>query len=333
MDDLTIILEKEADVGIARAEARTVAKAMGFDDLAIAQIALGVSEICHNAIRHAKGGKAIISTLNQNKILRIEVKDNGPGIDDLHQVMQEGYSTIPTSLGIGLEVAQKSMDKFEITTTKEKGTSIVLEKYLPIPATTLEFGIVSLPDEHYTYNGDEYLIHSFEGDKVLLAVIDGLGQGYTAHQMAISVKKIIKQYFNLPLIDLIQRCDKHLRTTYKGDGGVAMSLALIESQQLTYLGIGDTHAYLQQGTHFRTLSNIDGRVGGQQLRSLTTHSYPLTAGDIFILCTDGINTHVSLDKVNRVFSAQNMANTLFNQFHRTYGDVTVLVLKYQPNYE
>ncbi|MEM1122511.1 MAG: ATP-binding protein [Bacteroidota bacterium] len=203
---LVIPLEKESDVGIARDEARAVAQAMGFDDLATAEVALGVSEICQNAIRHAGGGRAIITTANNDKILQIEVSDKGNGISNVTQAMQEGYSTIKTSLGVGLEAAQRSVDHLEVITKKDSGTTILLEKYLPISPSELEFGVASLPDEAYDCNGDDYLVYPFDGDKVLLAVIDGLGQGKVAHQMAVGVKRVLATYFTVALKDFILLC-------------------------------------------------------------------------------------------------------------------------------
>lgn len=327
---LVIPLKNEEDVALARDEAKAVAAAMSFDELAQSEIALGVSEICQNAVRHAGGGVATISTHNGDKILQIIVEDNGVGIPDISAAMQEGFSTIPTSLGIGLKVAKKTMDKFHIKSKINEGTRVILEKHLPLSEDFLEFGYVSVPEEGNEYNGDEILIRAFDGDKVLLSVIDGLGQGYGAHKMAVGVKEILSNNFDLPLIDLIKLCDEYIKIA-SPEGGIAMSLARIERNKLSYLGIDDTHAYLQNGV-LNLLPNFEGRVGGRQMRSLKIREYQLGATDIFILCTDGINTQVSLEGIDKNYSAQNIAITIFNQYHRVYGDATVLVVKYQPNY-
>ncbi|GEM_PF-238300 len=327
---LVIPLKIEKDVALARDEAKAVATAMGFDDLAQSEVALGVSEICQNAVRHASDGVATISTHNGDKILRIIVEDDGVGIPDISAAMQEGFSTISTSLGIGLEVAKRTMDKFHIESNIHKGTKIILEKHLPLPETFLEFGYVSVPEEGNEFNGDQVLIRTFDGDKVLLSVIDGLGQGYAAHKMAVGVKEILNNNFDLPLIDLIKRCDQYIKVA-SPEGGIAMSVALIEQNKLSYLGIDDTHAYLQNEV-LNLLPNFEGRVGGRQMRSLKVREYPLAANDIFMLCTDGIKTQVNLEGIDENYSAQNLATTIFNQYHRVYGDATVLVVKYQPSY-
>lgn len=329
-DCLVIPLTEEKDVAIARDEAKAVAAAMGFDKLAQSEVALGVSEICQNAFRHAGGGIATISTHNKDKILKIVVEDKGKGIPNIAKAMQEGFSTIQTSLGIGLDVAKRTMDKFQISSEQNQGTTILLEKHLPLSEDYLEFGIVSVPEEGYEYNGDEVLIKAFDGDKALLGVIDGLGQGYEAHLMAIGVKEILKTHFDLPLTALIKLCNKHLIES-SSEGGVAMSLARFEPDKLIYLGIDDTHAYLQNEV-LKPLVNYEGRVGGRQMRSLKIREYPIQPNDIFILCTDGIKTNITLEGIDPNFSAQNMATTIFNNHHRVYGDATVVVAKYRPYY-
>lgn len=329
-NSLVIPLHIEKDVVLARDEAKAVAAAMGFKEFAQSEVALGVSEICQNVIRHAGSGVATIYTQNDDKILHIIVKDSGPGIPNIYKAVQEGYSTISTSLGIGLGVARRTMDKFNIESEADTGTIIRLEKHLPLPEGFLEFGYISVPEEGHEHNGDQVLIRAFDGDKVLLSVIDGLGQGYEAYKMAVGVKEILNDNFDLPLIQLIRRCNQYIKTI-SPKGGIAMSLALIEQNQLSYLGIDDTHAYLQNKV-LKLLPNLEGRVGGRQMRSLKTRKYQLAPNDIFILCTDGIKTQVNLEEIDKNYSAQNIATTIFNQFHRVYGDATVLVVKYQPSY-
>jgi len=278
-----------------------------------------------------RGGKATITTFNTDKVLRIKIEDKGNGIQNIPKAMQDGFSTIPTSLGIGMEVTKRTMDKLQISTKVGKGTTIILEKHLPLPSGILDYGVISLADEGYDQNGDEYLIKAYEGDKVLLAVIDGLGQGHPAHLMATSVKKVLSENFDLPLEELIHLCDKQLKGEKEEYSEVAMSLARIEPSKITYLGIGDTHAYLQKDD-LNPLVNFDGRVGGRQLRSFHAKEYSVKADDMLILCTDGIQTSLSMDNIPLDYTAQNIANSLFNNYHRAYGDVTVLVVKFLPAY-
>jgi len=324
-EKIVIPIEREAKVRAVSETASEIAKEAGFDDVACAELALAVSEIGQNAWRHSGGGIAEIHCYKNGKIIRVEISDRGKGIPNIALAMREGFSTIRTSLGIGLEAAQRSVDKFEIKSSEE-GTTVVLEKYLPMRTDVIEYGVVSLADEKYNFNGDEYLIKEFEGDKVLLGVIDGIGQGYKAHAVSTMVKNFVIKNFHLTLESLILSCDSLLKES-EITGGVTMSLAIIEPKQITYLGVGDTHCYLLNEAPIE-LRNFEGRVGEYELPKVKAKVYTFEETSTFLMCTDGIKSNLLSYDWEWKEQAQKIANHVFNQFHRPYGDATVLVTKY-----
>lgn len=324
-EKIVIPIEQEATVRAVSETAAEVAKEAGFDNVACAELALAVSEIGQNAWRHAVGGHAEIYCYKNGKIIRVEISDQGKGIPNIELAMREGFSTIRTSLGIGLEAAQRSVDKFEIKSSA-KGTTVVLEKYLPMRTDVIEYGVVSLADEKYNFNGDEYLIKEFEGDKVLLGVIDGIGQGYKAHAISTMVKNFVIKNFYMSLESLFLSCDNLLRES-EITGGVTMSLAIIEPKQITYLGVGDTHCYLLNETPIE-LKNFEGRVGEYELPKVKAHIYPFDKTSTLLMCTDGIKSNLLTHHWEWKTPPQKIANHVFNQFQRPYGDATILVTKY-----
>jgi serine/threonine-protein kinase RsbT len=54
--------------------------------------------------------------------------NEGPGIPDVGQAMQDGYST-GNSLGLGLPGAKRLMDEFEIVSHPGKGTTVTIKKW------------------------------------------------------------------------------------------------------------------------------------------------------------------------------------------------------------
>jgi len=321
-----ILLREEHHIAVAREMAKSTAQDMGFSASAIGQIALAVSEICQNVIRYALEGVVRISTRNHRKVLQITVQDKGPGIPDITQYMQDGYTTTTSSIGVGLMAAKRSVDLFDIQ-SDSRGTTVVLEKHLPISKEIFEYGVVSVPDQNYVVNGDAFVVKSFDGDKVLIAVIDGLGQGATAHQMAKAVQKIVENNFFLPLEQIVLHCHQFLKDSSFEEGGIAMSIALLTPTHIHYLGVGDTHGFLlNDSPHF--FLNIDGRVGGHLLRSLVVRSYATTTEQYIVLCTDGIQSRLEMSGINWEQRLQRTATQLFNEYNRLYGDATILVAKY-----
>ena len=58
----------------------------------------------------------------------ITARDEGPGIDDLEQAMEDGW-TSKNGLGLGLPGSRRIMDEFDIKTQKGQGTTIVMKKW------------------------------------------------------------------------------------------------------------------------------------------------------------------------------------------------------------
>ena len=61
--------------------------------------------------------------------LMVVARDEGPGILNTQQALEDGYST-SGSLGLGLPGAKRLMDEFEISSAVGKGTTVTVKKWL-----------------------------------------------------------------------------------------------------------------------------------------------------------------------------------------------------------
>src|SRR5207237_9228406 len=95
-------------------------------------ITAAVTEMSRNMLEYAEQGEVTISLLkNGTKSgVKIVVKDCGPGIADISQVMQDGYSS-RKGLGIGLPGTKRLMDEFEIRSKIGNGTTVTMKKWSP----------------------------------------------------------------------------------------------------------------------------------------------------------------------------------------------------------
>jgi serine/threonine-protein kinase RsbT len=123
---LRIPINKEIDVLIARREVKSEAERLGFRWIDQTRIATAVSELTRNIIKHAYRGEVIVS--RDEGGMEIVCQDEGPGIPDIEQAMERGYSTT-NSLGIGLTGAKHLMDEFKIESS-DTGTKITTYKKL-----------------------------------------------------------------------------------------------------------------------------------------------------------------------------------------------------------
>ncbi len=129
--DIRLEIRSTIDIVTARQQGREFAMELGFAGSEITLIAAAISEIARNILDHAKRGEVSFALVQKggHRGLQIVAQDQGPGIADIHQAMQYGYST-RRGLGVGLPGAKWLMDDFEIESTVGKGTKITMQKWL-----------------------------------------------------------------------------------------------------------------------------------------------------------------------------------------------------------
>jgi serine/threonine-protein kinase RsbT len=117
------------DAGLVSSQIKKSLKAMGVAEEVIRRVAVLTFEAEVNIISYATQGTISYYVLPESII--IEAIDVGPGIKDIEQAMQEGYSTADDAIremgfgaGMGLPNIKRSSDIFEITSEPGKGTCV-----------------------------------------------------------------------------------------------------------------------------------------------------------------------------------------------------------------
>jgi signal transduction histidine kinase/CheY-like chemotaxis protein len=136
---MTLAIMYEQDVVLARQRTRQIAKALGFDSQDQTRLATAVSELARNAFAYGGGGKVEFAIEGETapQILFVIIKDKGPGIANLKEILEGRYRS-STGMGLGIIGARRLVDLSEIHTEPGAGTEIVLKKLLPrrIPRVT-----------------------------------------------------------------------------------------------------------------------------------------------------------------------------------------------------
>ena len=108
-----------------------MAAELGFPITDLVMIATSISELARNIVLYAKRGEVIlgvtIDKLGKRGIV-VVARDDGPGIRDVKQAMQSGYST-SGGLGLGLPGVRRLMDDFQIISEPGKGTIVTARKW------------------------------------------------------------------------------------------------------------------------------------------------------------------------------------------------------------
>lgn len=115
----------------ARQLARDLAKQLGFKHIDQIRITTAMSELARNLFLYACHGVIKVEIVEvEQKGLSIVSEDQGPGIEDVREVLEDGYTT-SGGLGAGLPGVKRIMDDFTISSSAGKGTEIVAIKWAP----------------------------------------------------------------------------------------------------------------------------------------------------------------------------------------------------------
>lgn len=123
-------IDSDRDIVTARLKGRELAAELGFSSIDLTLIATAISELARNIVLYAKRGEIILKVVDDATRRGIEVmaRDEGPGILNLEQAVQEGYST-SRGLGMGLPGVRRLMDEFQITSQMGRGTTVTIKKW------------------------------------------------------------------------------------------------------------------------------------------------------------------------------------------------------------
>jgi serine/threonine-protein kinase RsbT len=118
------------DIVNARKRGRILAEKLGFTGSQSTLITAAISEVARNIVDHARHGEIILAGTRDGSRngIKIVARDEGPGIPDVGQAMQYGYSS-HNGLGVGLPGARHLMDEFDIESAVGKGTTVTMTKW------------------------------------------------------------------------------------------------------------------------------------------------------------------------------------------------------------
>jgi len=94
------------------------------------KIITAASELARNMLKYAHGGTVKIEVVSKGREngIRLTFEDKGPGISDIRQAMQDGFST-GKSLGLGLPGTKRLVSEFDIKSIIGEGTTVTIIKW------------------------------------------------------------------------------------------------------------------------------------------------------------------------------------------------------------
>ena len=160
----------------------------------------------------------------------------------------------------------------------------------------LEHASLVRPCQGERVSGDAVIVRPLE-EGLFAAIVDVLGHGPDAHQLALDIDAYLAQYACADVAGLMGRLHQRLR----GSRGAAVGLCAIDTAagRLTYVGTGNT-VLRRFGKAETRLVSHDG-VLGQNMRTPHPQTLQLEEGDLVVLYTDGIKDRFTSDDYPGIF--------------------------------
>jgi len=343
---LSLTVENESDIGVCRRKGVSLAKQIGFNEVKTEEIAILISELVTNVLKHGGGtGKIVICQIEdteKQKAIEIWCCDSGSGITDLHKSMQDGI-TEKDSLGIGLGTIRRFSDEMEINPVSSSAFKdlyfsgshdykhcVRTLKWVPIKSWVginkkLVVGAASRCYPGEQLNGDAFLVNNVSAHVCITAVIDGLGHGKEANLAAELVKENILLKSNLPLDSLMN----HIHHAIKGTRGAVIGLARIntETNRLSFSGIGNIEGFILTKVEKKTLLSFGGIIG-HNMRTPRVFESDFEPGDTLCMYSDGITSRWRAENFNWDEPPQKNAELILSTHSRLNDDATILIIRY-----
>lgn len=303
--------------------------AQRWDEVALGNLAIAVTEAATNLVKHAGGGELHISSLQPLGLPWVEVisMDSGPGMADAEACLRDGYSSSGTA-GTGLGALRRLAAEFDIYSLPSKGTYLVARMSgasVAAGSPGLRVGAVQVPIRGESVCGDQWLYREHEeGCTVLMA--DGLGHGVDANRAAQAAVEVLRDTLDFDPVRLMDAVHRRLRASR----GAAVAIATIQTQQqrVRFCGLGNISAIIFGPSKAQHLVSLNG-TAGHAARRLQEFTYDWTPDSSLVLHSDGITTSWRMENYPGVLSKHPslIASVLYREASRGRDDVCVVAVQ------
>ena len=320
-------LDHATRVGEARRHAAELADQARLDEVDAGRLALVVTELGTNLLRHATQGRLLLAARAAAREVEVIAIDSGPGIADVPRSMGDGYSTGGTP-GTGLGAVRRLADDFELHTSVPQGTAIVARvrgdrrARVDHPSGFRVAGIaVPAPGERVCGDAWAAVLHE---DNATFLVADGLGHGPDAAAAAQEAVTTLQAHPALSPARLLEEMHARLRSTR----GAAVSIySAGPDDTVRCAAAGNVLARLVSGVSDRALVGQHGTVG-VQIRTPQEASVPWPPHAMLLIHSDGVESRWQPGLITPVLGRDpSLAAALLLRDHtRGRDDATVVVV-------
>ena len=329
IEAVAVAVADETQPGEARRVASGMARLLGFDETSAGRVALVVTEVATNIVKHGGGGEILIRPLQEDDERGIELigLDKGPGITNVAESRVDGVSR-SGSAGTGLGAIARMADEHDIYSQPGRGTAVLARIWRSRPGTAprtrLSVGGVSVAKPGESTCGDGWGVMKHASGAVII-VADGLGHGPEAAEAAREAIRIFQTHSKEGAAAVLRVVHDALRSTR----GAAVAVADVDcdSGMVTFSGIGNIAGAVLAADR-RNMVSQNGTLG-HTVRTISEFTYAWVPDALVILNSDGLQSQWSLNAYPgiAVRDPSLVAAVLYRDFNRGRDDATVVVAK------
>ncbi|MEV4628625.1 ATP-binding SpoIIE family protein phosphatase [Micromonospora sp. NPDC049523] len=284
-DGVWFRIDEPGTIGTARRVTEQLGARVGLGKSRIDALAIVVTELATNLVKHADDGLLLIRPARAEKIAGVELVavDSGPGMADVAKSSRDGHSTAG-SLGIGLGAILRQSTWVDVSSIPGRGTVTVARVWpaeQPEPVWTAG---ISRPMTGEQSCGDGFAVRVVDGRRQVL-VCDGLGHGPLA---AAAAHAAVHAFHNAP-VGPPSAVLEHLHRSISHTRGAAAAVAELvpDANLVRYAGLGNIAGFVVDGEERRGLVSLPGIVGHQR-RAVRDFEYPLPDDANLVMHSDGV---------------------------------------------
>ena len=327
---MQLFVEEASQVAHARREALALGRRLSLVGETLDRLALVVTEAATNLVKHAKGGRMLLAPLAFGGAatgIEVIALDHGPGMQDIAASMRDGHSTAG-SPGLGLGSISRLASNLDIYSQPGAGTVLRFEAWsahAPAARASIAFGgvCVAMPGEEVS--GDGWQVESANG-RHRAVVVDGLGHGLPAATATRAALRIAQEDGGAAPAVVLTSMHGALRSTR----GAAAAVATLEPHASSgvFAGIGNIRALVRTAETTRNLVSHNGTLG-HQVRKFQAFEFTFPPQALFVLHSDGIATHWSLDAYPGLERRHPgvIAAVVYRDHARARDDATIVVVR------
>ncbi len=328
-------------VAQARRVVSDVARRAGMAEARIGEVAIVVTELATNLLKHGGGGQILAERSSDGDGIGLEIMalDRGRGMPDVGRCMDDGYST-SGSPGTGLGAIARLADDVRIYSRPGLG-SVIMARFFLVGAagawphrsgmgpghdghrTLLGAAVAPYPGEQVC--GDRWSFSETAKGRTLV-VADGAGHGVEAARAANAVAQVFAEHADASCVELVERMHRVLAPTR----GAAVAVARIDevANTVRYVGVGNICGIMIAGDLVKHMVSNNGTAGhvAPRIREFT---YDFTADPLVILHSDGLTSRWDLAAYPGLVGQHPslIAGVLLRDYRRQRDDASVVAVR------